>query len=106
MSDDETTAAGTEEADENYVFDPDETAMGLTGTHEVSKFDVKDMAKMEVLDVETETRDGETVVTECSFNMTALASVIGELDTVERKMGDDWKETSWNPRVRLKYLDA
>jgi hypothetical protein len=93
-----------ESVDEDYVFDPDVTTLSVADRHGVSKFDVKDMAKMDLVDVETEERDGETVVTECTFNMTALASVIGELDVVERKMGDDWRETSWNPKVRLKYL--
>lgn len=106
MSGKDSQAAGTEAADEDYVFDPAVTTLALSGRHDVSKFDVKDMEKMDLATVETEERDGETVVTECTFNMTALASVIGELDVVERKMGDDWRETSWNPRVRLKYLDA
>lgn len=101
-SDDDATP--TSSTDENYVFDPETTEMRLDGRHDVSKFDVKDMEKMEVLEVELEERDGETVVTECTFDMTAMAAVIGELDVVERKMGDDWRETSWNPRVRMKYL--
>ena len=104
MSDSERSTAGTESVDENYVFDPAETELRLSDRHAVSKFDLKDMEKMELVSLETEERDGETVVTECSFDMTALAAVIGELDVVERKMGDDWRETSWNPRVRMKYL--
>jgi len=104
MSDSEPSAAGTESVDEDYVFDPDETTLRLSGRHGVSKFDIKDMEKMDLVTVETEERDGETVVTDCAFDMTALAAVIGELDVVERKMGDDWRETSWNPRVRMKYL--
>jgi hypothetical protein len=104
MSDSESNAASKESVDENYVFDPETTSLTLSGRHDVSKFDIKDMAKMDLVEVETEERDGETVVTECSFNMTALAAVIGELDVVERKMGDDWRETSWNPKVRMKYL--
>jgi len=104
MSDSEPSAAGKESVDEDYVFDPETTEMTLSGRHDVSKFDIKDMEKMDLVTVETEERDGETVVTECSFDMTALASVIGELDVVERKMGDDWRQTSWNPKVRLKYL--
>lgn len=106
MSDPEPEAAGVESADEDYTFDPEMTTLTLSGRHEVSKFDIKDMVKMDLVTVETEERDGDTVVVECSFNMTALASVIGELDVVERKMGDDWRDTSWNPRVRLKYLDS
>lgn len=106
MPDDQPASPGTESVDESYVFDPATTEMTLTGVHGVSKFDIKDMEKMDLLTVETEERDGETVVTECSFNMTALASVVGELDVVERKMGDDWRQTSWNPKVRLKYLDV
>ena len=104
MSDSDASVAGTESVDEDYVFDPDETTLTLSDRHGVSKFDIKNMAKMEIVEVETEERDGETVVTECTFDMTALAAVIGELDVVERKMGDDWRETSWNPRVRMKYL--
>ncbi|QLD89150.1 hypothetical protein HWV07_08940 [Natronomonas salina] len=104
MSDSQSEAAGLEAADENYTFDPEETTLLLSGRHEVSKFDIEDMEKMGLADVELEEVDGETIVTECSFNMTALAAVIGELDVVERKMGDDWRDTSWNPRVRLKYL--
>ncbi|WP_336001864.1 hypothetical protein [Halorientalis halophila] len=106
MSDSDPEVAGAEAADEDYVFDPETTTLELSGRHAVSKFDVKDMEKMDLATVETEERDGETVVTECTLDVTVLASVIGELDVVERKMGDDWRETSWNPRVRLKYLDT
>jgi hypothetical protein len=106
MPTDESTAAGAAAVDESVAFDPETTTLSLSGRHDVSRFDLKDMAKMDLLDLETDERDGETVVTECTLNVTALASVIGELDVVERKMGDDWRETSWNPRVRLKYLDA
>lgn len=95
----------TESADEDIRFDPDETDFQLDRTYDVSKFDVKDMEKMDLLDVETAKVDGKRVATGVSVNMTALASVVGELDVVERKMGDDWRETSWNPRVRLKYVD-
>ncbi|WP_332900283.1 MULTISPECIES: hypothetical protein [unclassified Haladaptatus] len=96
--------APTEAVDENYVFDPEETTFTLTDRHAVSKFDVKDMEKMDILSVELTEKDGKTVVTDCTIDMTAFASVVGELDVVERKMGNDWRETSWNPRVRLKYL--
>ncbi|WP_152039485.1 hypothetical protein [Salinigranum salinum] len=97
-------AQPTETADQDYVFEAGETELRLNGRHDVSKFDLKDMEKMDLLTFETEERDGETVVTSCTFDMTALAAVVGELDVVERKMGNDWRETSWNPRVRLKYL--
>lgn len=98
-------AVPTESADEDIRFDSDETELRLDSVHEISKFDVKDMEKMELLTVETVEVDGKRVATDVSVNMTALASVVGELDVVERKMGDDWRETSWNPRVRLKYVD-
>lgn len=106
MSDGESETVRKEAVDEDYTFDPEETNLSLSGKHDVSKFDIEDMEKMDLAIVQTEERDGETIVTECSFNMTALASVIGELDVVERKMGDDWRDTSWNPRVRLKYLNS
>lgn len=104
-SDSDESGVPTEQVDEDVRFDPATTAFDLDGVHDVSQFDVKDMEKMDLIDVETEERDGRRVAVRASVNMTALASVVGELDVVERKMGDDWRETSWNPRVRLKYVD-
>lgn len=106
MTESDSTVPDSEAVDEDYVFDQEVTDMSLQESHSISKFDIKEMEKMDIVSVETDERGGETIVTKCEFNMTAMASVIGELDVVERKMGDDWRETSWNPKVRLKYLDA
>lgn len=97
MTDDETDP----EDREQVKFD-ESTEFSLVEEAEVWEYDLETLEAIGALETTTETRDGETVVTECSINPMYLALMATEFNTTEQTLGSRFGRTKWRAESRLR----
>lgn len=78
------------------------TELSLLEEATVAAFDLETLHEIGVLETETETRDGETVVTRCRLNPAYLALMATEFNTTEQSLGARFGRTRWRADSRLR----
>ncbi|MFC4549893.1 MULTISPECIES: hypothetical protein [Halorussus] len=84
-----------------YVDPENPPAVELTGIDEQSALGLAKLADLGVVEFDTETRDGEEVITDCRINVRYLSTMATEFHVVERRYGDRWELGSWDPEIRV-----
>lgn len=92
----------SEKEDKTVRFDADNPPkIELDDLEDDISIGLAKLAEMGVVDVDTEDRDGEEVVTRCSINMRYLSAMATEFHVVERRYGERWELGSWDPEIRV-----
>lgn len=94
--------ASDEDSAEYVYVDPDDLPdVELTDIDDESAPGLAKLADLGVVELDTETRDGEEVITNCRLNVRYLSTMATEFHVVERRYGDRWELGSWDPEIRV-----
>lgn len=94
--------AAEDETSETPAFDSDDPpTVELSGIDGHSPLGLGKLEDLGVVELETERRDGDEVVTDCRINLSNLTAMATEFHVVERRYGDRWELGSWDPDVRI-----
>lgn len=105
MNETSATDAGKNVDSADVYFDADDLPeVELDGVEDLDNQSIQGLEKLAdlgVLKFETDSRDGNDVVTNMRFNLRYLSTMATEFHVVERRYGERWGLGSWDPDIRI-----